>query len=381
MKILYVLSGTSLSGGATKSFLYLVRYMRQHGAQVAVATPDKKGVYTLLKKIGVEVIACPYTFNIWPRTIKSLVAKPLRLIQNAMATIRLIWFARKWCPDLVHSNTSVNDVGYLTAKRLGVPHLWHIREYGDKDFGLKIIGLGRRLNACGNYSITITRDIAAHHGIMGKCTNRVIYNGIIDSVMPEFESDRQNYFLYAGRVEPTKGLDDLVHAFILYSKRLPRNITDLKIAGSVDKTGVKMVRTLKNEIDEAGLTARVEWLGDRNDISTLMRRALAVVVPSHFEGFGRVMPEAMAVGTIVIGRNTGGTREQMENGLHITGKEIALSFNNINELTDCLIRVSTTAQSDFDSMRCRAAKTIEELYTTGAYGSQVLKFYQEILHQ
>ena len=45
-----------------------------------------------------------------------------------------------------------------------------------------------------------------------------------------------------------------------------------------------------------------------------MSKALALFVPSSFEGFGFITVEAMFCGCLVIGRNTGGTKEQFDNG-------------------------------------------------------------------
>lgn len=110
-----------------------------------------------------------------------------------------------------------------------------------------------------------------------------------------------------------------------------------------------------------------------------MQRAKAIIIPSRFEGFGRVMPEAMAVGCLTIARDTGGTHEQLENGLSVTGKEISLRFTTVNELTERLIQVDGMSKQTVEGYRNRAAQTVEVLYTNDSYGAQVLAFYTEIL--
>ena len=37
-------------------------------------------------------------------------------------------------PDIIHTNTGVIHEGLKVAKRLKIPHVWHLREYQDKDF-------------------------------------------------------------------------------------------------------------------------------------------------------------------------------------------------------------------------------------------------------
>ena len=57
-----------------------------------------------------------------------------------------------------------------------------------------------------------------------------------------------------------------------------------------------------------------------------------LIVPSIFEGFGFITAEGMANGCVVLGRNTAGTKEQFDNGVKMTGKEIGVRFIDDNEM-------------------------------------------------
>ena len=37
-------------------------------------------------------------------------------------------------PDLIYSSTSVITIGYSLARKYLVPHVWHIRKFGDLDY-------------------------------------------------------------------------------------------------------------------------------------------------------------------------------------------------------------------------------------------------------
>lgn len=63
------------------------------------------------------------------------------------------------------------------------------------------------------------------------------------------------------------------------------------------------------------IASQVVFLGMRKDIYSLMKDAMALIVPSYWEGFGFITTEAMFNGCLVIGRNTSGTKEQFDNGL------------------------------------------------------------------
>ena len=41
--------------------------------------------------------------------------------------------------DLVHSNTSVMDFGGYISRKLGIKHIWHLRDFGDLDYNLHSI--------------------------------------------------------------------------------------------------------------------------------------------------------------------------------------------------------------------------------------------------
>jgi glycosyltransferase involved in cell wall biosynthesis len=123
----------------------------------------------------------------------------------------------------------------------------------------------------------------------------------------------------------------------------------------------------------------VVFLGERSDISDIMRQARALIIPSRFEGFGLCMPEAMFQGCLAIGHNTAGTKEQLDNGLELTGKEIALRYNTIEELTQLLKTVTERPSSDFDGYRLRAFDTVNQLYSSESNANSIYKFYNDII--
>lgn len=102
------------------------------------------------------------------------------------------------------------------------------------------------------------------------------------------------YFLFVGRLEAIKGLDDVIPMF----RRCPE--ADLLIAG--DGTHGATLRGL------AGDAANVRFLGrlDRADLARYYRHALALIVPSVcYETFGVIVLEAFSYGTPVLARRVG----------------------------------------------------------------------------
>ena len=78
---------------------------------------------------------------------------------------------KKFNPDIIHTNVSPITIGYRVAKELKIPHVWHIREYLDKDFKIKpfpsMNSLKNKLK--NSYSIAITKDVKNHFALDDKC--------------------------------------------------------------------------------------------------------------------------------------------------------------------------------------------------------------------
>ena len=109
------------------------------------------------------------------------------------------------------------------------------------------------------------------------------------------------YFLFVGRLEKLKGVQDLIRLFTDYRD------ADLLVVGSGNYES-----TLREQA--CGLD-HVRFLGSRSaaEVSDLYRAAIAVLIPSLcYETFGLTAAEAFAHGTPVIARRIGALAEIIE---------------------------------------------------------------------
>ena len=398
MKILYISNSTS-GGGAPASLFNLVEGARRDN-QVAVVMPQANGsLYEKLQGKGVILYTdMPYVLDIWPRGIN-----PFRLIYKYVMLWRNRHQVREYIgriidefkPDIIHTNVGPLAIGFTEAVRRGIPHIWHMREYQDKDFGMTFFpskaAFKRLLHTKGNYCIAITEDIFRHWELDPK-KDDVVYNAIIKGSVPEpVLKSESKYFLYAGRIEKPKGLMTLFKAFRKYRKNGGEN--RLLIAGR--PCGLYSV-LCKTHVRLAGLTSCVDFLGQRSDVPSLMAGAEAFVMSSHSEGFGLTTAEAMLNGCVVIGRNTAGTKEQFDRGEEIIkttrlnqsevpitkdSEVIGLRFETADQLAAQLEYVSDkTNASHLQQIRENAYKVVTTEYTADRYVSQILEFYKRILN-
>lgn len=136
--------------------------------------------------------------------------------------------------------------------------------------------------------------------------------------------------VFAGRIEPLKGIDTLLLAVSLLRERFPeetRNLCIAIIGGDpwTDTPDAEMAR-LQALRHDLGIKDFVTFLGskDQNELPYYYAAAEAVIMPSHYESFGLVALEAMAMGTPVIASEVGGLAflvKDGETGFHIPARD------------------------------------------------------------
>jgi L-malate glycosyltransferase len=402
MKILFISESSQLNGTAA-DLLRLVLGIKELGHECAVMLPDAKGpMQKKLKAAEIQMFTeQKYGLSIYPRCINPFKRrKRLEKLQNRDLLLSYVGYVLDcFKPDIVHTNVGPMDFAAEVCRLRGIPHVWHLREYQDLDFKMKFYPspekFSEMIHGDWNRCIAITADIFSHFNL--RLCDRVIYDGVFDE--GEFVSDGQKlikpaentageaeekYFLYTARIEKSKGFDILARAF---RKFIAENEGwKLVVAGRpcgfyAFRWKLFCHRTLPK--------GSVKFLGQSDRVAELMRGAAATVVPSRFEAFGFTAAEAMLQGCTVIGRDTAGTKEQFDNGLRQTGREIGLRFGAdtamkksklAEELAEKLSDVAKgLGDKELDALHAAARKVVVDNYGARRCARQVEEFYKEIL--
>lgn len=381
MKVLFIFHTSILDGGASRSGLNLVKGLSEKGIEIHTIISKDGPLKDELLKLGMTVDIVPFKWA-YPRyfgNLKSVVKfVPSLLIDsitNSKAVMTIVAIAERYRVDFIHSNTSVIDVGFKAACRLGLPHITHNREFGYKDCTAVMWHIRKQLEKSDSYSISITKCIHAFRDLNNSTKHPVIYNGMYPASSKIFNDKKDPYILYVGALNRQKGLLDLLEGYgILLS--LEGQVPMLRIAGDTSRISPALKKECEYMCCKYDITDKVEWLGKCEDVHSLMSKALCIVVPSLNEAFGRVMAEAMFNGCLVIGRNTAGLKEQFDNGVEMTGGEIGLRFDNTKDLAEQMRIVITRPIEEFYPMIHRAQKCVVDLYSNESYVNRTAEFYK-----
>jgi glycosyltransferase involved in cell wall biosynthesis len=230
----------------------------------------------------------------------------------------------RWQTSLVYSNSSVFAIGAMSAAKLGLPHIWHLREFGNRDYNLwPDLGawLARRVFRTADARIFVSK--ALKHAFLGNSTPRktyVIYNGVAPEAvfderrrLAEAQRDRGQPFTFVlvGRFRQGKGQAIAIEAFAKVAKQFQE--VRLILAGDAGLTGEQgyydHCRTL---VKEMGISDRVGFWGYIPDPERAFLDADVALMCSQNEAMGRVTVEAMSACRPVIGNDSGGTSELID---------------------------------------------------------------------
>jgi glycosyltransferase involved in cell wall biosynthesis len=123
----------------------------------------------------------------------------------------------------------------------------------------------------------------------------VVYQSCGDYFKPRPTSKQKKHFLYVGTIEERKGLLNVVHAYARLSN-------EFQIPFLVVGNGGAYAEEVKKAIQYYGLEKRFQFLGKlkNEEIADLYQDALALILPSVYEGFGIPIAESLFTGTPVI---------------------------------------------------------------------------------
>ena len=380
INVLYLTFASTNFDGATYSLMDLIRSVREYVNPV-VLVRTKGCVYDYFTENGVECIVHDFEENLVGKPVKP--HQYIRYAINYIPKYRRFYKKNAECVeyvsellknrniDIVHTNNTVVPIGNQIAERLHAKHVWHLRGFMDLDFGwMPFTGWKqmKREVAKSDAAIGITKAVLEHF-IDPTLNNAFTISDAVRSVNDVCYNElKEKYFLFcAGLLSSKKGCDFAIRAFA--ESNLYLQGYRLKIVGHANEKYANKLTKLVNKLKIADY---VDFEGQTNDVKSYMERATAFLMCSENEGLGRVSIEAMFYGCLVLGRNSGGTKEFVING------QTGFNFDTIRE---CASLMKFVVKDDVSSIIKQAQKFACEKFSIENYGSKIINVYQRILNQ
>lgn len=368
--------------GSDKSLLDFVQARRDE-FEFTIALPEDGPLIPLLRAAGARVAVMDVC------KIRRDMLKPSGLLAVWRSTRRSVTALQALAGDrpfdIVHSNTMAVLGGALLAHRLGLPHVWHVREilassrvmtWGFRGLAL---WLATRL-VCNSGQ---TRDWIAGPGLGKRC--EVVWNGVDLPVVPDLRAqerqalgyaDDELVFCFVGRLNAWKGQLLAVEAFEKLQARRPGR-QRLLIVGSAFAGQEHFEAELAARLQASPCRDAIRRLPFRDDIDSIWQAADVVLVPSlEPEPFGRVAIEGMSHARPVIAAAHGGLVEivaDVRTGLLFKPRDAEALAKAMESLAaDPALRLTMGAAG-----RERQAT----LFSVDAYAERMSRIFKQLLNR
>ncbi len=315
-RVLYVNHVGEVSGGEM-SLLTLLSHLQTQEFEPIAAAPRQGPLHALLDKLNIT------TQHIPPLRLRKT-RNPLALAGQAGALmlrrIQLGGIIQRMRPDIVHANSLTAAVSATTWSVGMPPVVCHARDLSFPKRAMQWASSGAEA------IIAISESVKkAVVEVAPEAADKieVIYNGIDEEQfrpqkaraavrqMLRLEED-ELLVGNVGQLVPWKRQDMFLDTAALIASKLPR--ARFVIVGA-DMFGEHLdyVASLRAKARELGLGKAVIWAGYRDDVADLMAAMDAMVHTAEVEPLGRVILEALCVGTPCVAVNANGPAEIIEN--------------------------------------------------------------------
>ena len=377
MRVLFI-TNCSVLYGANRSMLEVIEELQKHKIQSNVILPEPGPIEAELDRLRCRYRVIKNCNGVHEAGAFNRKQAWVNLCYNLKCVYQIRQLLKTWKIDIIHTNNSVNLFGAMLALATGIPHVWHIREmlklaYGyEYDFPKLTHWLMKRADKV-LFISKVTRQYWEKHTHYKNA--EVIYNGFdiehyIDTNRAHSLGDKINLLL-AGSIGPEKRPIDAVKAVYLLIQRGIKNV-HLDIVGDGRKP--EYMDKLRQYIQRHGLEEYIELLPFHGDLREIRKNSDIALMCSRGEALGRVTIESMAAGLLVIGANSGGTKELIEDGvsgyLYKVGspRELADKIIYAIEHWDEAKKIIKTAQDN-----------AEKTFSVKNYAIEIRKVYEQVV--
>jgi len=377
IKVLHIHTMPIISGSGINTFL-------------SMRGMDKRLYDTeLLCAPGGPLIDLVRSWNMKVRTLKSLV-QPLNPIKDLIALTKITFFLKHNPYHIVHThNSKAGFLGRLAATMAGIPvivHTVHGFAFHDAEPSWRqtlFRTLERLASRWCDKMIFISQpliDWGLKEHVTSEEKTVKIYSGIeLDRFHPVTEKDKEalrkkwdiakedTVIGFVSKLWEGKGHLKLIEAF----KRIKLEIQSAKLV--IVGEGY-LYDHLVRRVDSLGLKDSVIFTGFQQDVPKIIATFDVAVLPSFFEGMGRVLLEAMAMEKPVVASRVGGIPDLVEHGVN----GFLVDPGDVDGLTEALLKTMNDKELA-TTMGKAGRKKISEKFTADHMVGSIEELYRDLL--
>lgn len=381
LKVLLVATCSEISSGATWSLIGLADNLKKMGVSVTILLPLPGDCEEILENHRIRFHHIRYYS--YPSWVCALDKKYIYLEQltkkviNFIAHIRLFLFIIINKIDIVHINAFTSCLGAIEAKILGRKLVWHVREFMEQDIKSRFSDEKKaikRLNTA-DYIVAVSIAVAKKNREYLCCAPiDVIYNGVSSKFYQnhkKFMSDGLLNVLIVGRIMPKKNQLLACQAFKQLVQQGIDNIR-LEIIGNIEDA--EYYRIIQSFVKENSLDNYISFAGPTDCIDIKYQSSDVVLVCADNEAFGRTTVEAMMSGCLVIGSDSGGTTEIIDNNIN----GLLFVKKSAEDLSE-RIRFAINHPEMMDTITKVAQKKANHKFSDYQNAKSILDVYQRVI--
>lgn len=373
INILYICIDSSL-GGSTASLFNLIDGLSGVVKPIVLFPEQGKG-YEYFAQHGIESYVFPFVklhvfksnrlCEVWKRPWHWHYIKKLRKDVGCYRYIMKMLAGRK--VDIVHTNTSPNDIGVFLSFLLRAKHIWHVREsceYFDIYRGIPRL---RRLINHADARIAISTSIKE----LWKMPNNntwVVNNAVRKKNEACYIPQKEKYLLFSSYyLTEFKGTRTAIKAFALSG--VTREGYRLKLMGNCEET---YYQSLCETAREYGVMQSIDFISYQLNVKPYYAHATGYIMASQYEGLGRVTIEAMFYGCPVIAHAVGGTLDVIKDG------ETGYLFDTTEECAQLIRNVCNESQ---EQLILKAQDFAINNLSQEVYAPKIMEVYKNVLNR
>lgn len=368
-------------GGAALALYDLVKEIKENHKEVEpiVITGRKNKLNEMLDDLGVENYSAPFKNFISSYHSPAFIWKAIYYVRYYISNKKAIKNIENYIDfstiNIIHSNLNRIDIGAILSKKYDIPHVWHVREFGEKDFKLLSFKKDpiKYMNEFSSVFVFISDAVKRHWNMKGlNCSNSYrIYDGIRTEQF--HECDKKSIMLRAvflGGYCHSKGQKDLIEALGLLSKQMLKGIK-VDFWGNGDSN---YINKLKSRSKQLGIEDSVNFYSYNPNVTQKLCDYDIGFNCSVSEGFGRVTVEYMANEVCPIVSSGGANTEIIEN--HFSG--LVYECGNTCELAKA-IDYAIKNREEIHIMAKHAKERANLHFTMTKHAKEIVNLYEKVI--